>query len=155
MSLSTPDAVGELVGLRAWRVQGGALWSLYRPLLWRPDVIVEARCLTADPSRPARRTHRAPMPGCRCGLYAARRPSETGGRDPNTCSGLSRLLGLGKAPNVEIVYGEVAGWGVAEVGEKAWRAQFCRPRAIYDTHPDAGLMADLYDVPLVALEVRL
>lgn len=149
MSLSAPDAVGELRGLRAWRVNGGLLWSLYRPVIWRPGRTVDARCLTVDPDA---LPHRPPARGCRCGLYAARRPSEIGGVDPNTCSGVAALLGLPSGPDDAVVLGEVGGWGVAEIGALAWRAEHSAIRAIYATHPAAGPLAERYEVPLVALD---
>ena len=47
--------------------------------------------------------------------------------------------------------GEVRGWGTVEVGDKGWRAAHQQLEAIYATHPDAGRLAAIYDVPLVTL----
>lgn len=154
MNPLTPDLPEELVGVRAWRLVRGNLWSLYRPVAWLPGRPVRAECLTAEPPGfhlvppPA---HRAPQQGCRCGLYAAFWRPETPSPDPNTCSTPAAVLGLPDALEGGAVLGEVAGWGRAELYTKGFRCEWAGVRAIFDTHPEAGAIAEAHDVPLVAV----
>jgi hypothetical protein len=66
LAADVPDLIEPLVGYRNWRVQRGALVSLYTPVVWR-EAVMCARCL-------AGRAHRAPHPSCACGLSAYREP---------------------------------------------------------------------------------
>lgn len=131
--------------MRAWRLLGDRLASLYRPVFWEPGRAVEAECQSVGPVAP----HPAPARGCRCGLYAAHRATQDSNRRSDTGESLPAVLGLPSGSERDFVLGEVKGWGEVEIAEKGWRSQYQRVHALYDTHPEAGRMAELYGVPLV------
>lgn len=155
MSLNAPDAIEELVGVRAWRFVRGRLWSLYRPVAWMPGQPVSAECLTAQ--RPGTfklvppPAHRAPSVMCRCGLYAAFWSPQQAGEGEGLEHMFGTVLGLPSALEEGYVLGEVSGWGLTELYTKGFRSEWQSVRAIYATGEDSGTAADTYDVPLVSV----
>lgn len=130
-------AVGGFRGYRWWRTAlGGWLQSpWYGRGTWDPHRN-EAVCLvTTRPRRWMRRqppldhARGLPVAGCDCGFYALHEP-------PGDASRLEQqvfpwqtnphLSGVG-----ELVFGVVEAWGRVLIGTHGWRAQFCRPIALY------------------------
>src|SRR6202012_3275728 len=68
-----PDAIGPVIGWRAWAITRDRgsfrLRSIVAPTVWQPEVPLVARCLRPR-LRPWRR-HVAPAESCECGIYAA------------------------------------------------------------------------------------
>ncbi len=99
-----PDLIEPLVGFRNWRVIDGVLSSPYAPLTWREPVAC-ARCL--------REAHRAPAPGCDCGISAYHEPD-------------LRFSSV----DFRGVSGIVSVWGQVEVHEDRLRAEYARVEAL-------------------------
>ncbi len=116
---TVPDAVGPLVGWRAWRIQGDGspefgpprLYSIAFPCEWPVRRALDARCLqTHTPHLPE-----VPVKRCRCGIYAVRSPKHV----------------FGALYHSEYqVLGEVFLWGRTVVGRKGWRAQRAYPKRL-------------------------
>ncbi|OLL72609.1 hypothetical protein Ae168Ps1_0987 [Pseudonocardia sp. Ae168_Ps1] len=130
--MSAPDVAGVVPGWRTWRVRDPAPVRLWSPVHiateWPPDAPLDAACELDG--------HRAPDPGCTCGLYAARRPADVGG------------LGFG-GPTV---LGCVALWGTVVEGERGWRAGTGRPVVLFcgPALPEAErtVLASVYRIPV-------
>jgi hypothetical protein len=120
-SVAAPDAVGAIVGWRAWtiaQIDGRfRLRSMVAPTLWEPLQVFEATCL-----RPRLRLfrrwsarHEAPWTGCQCGIYA-------------TDSVTAATYASGPAYGAERrVLGTVALWGLVAECEHGWRASDAYP----------------------------
>jgi hypothetical protein len=135
-----PNAVGVVVGWRAWKValvddgprlramtrlgcRGGAWWPAGRAL--------QAVCATAR--------HAAPQAGCSCGIHAA------------ASYELLEELGFVDRTGHAVAVGSVALWGRVVQAERGWRAQQAYPREVWLPRPIAHLAARLaaaYDVPV-------
>ncbi len=124
------------MGWRYWQVRAGRLHSVtQRHVEWEPGRTLSARCVGAG--------HRAPDPGCDCGIYGA--------------SDLEHLRqhGLCLAPDA-LVVGRVALWGTVLADVAGWRAELGRPlelAVVPELVADADLgamIADLgaYGVPV-------
>lgn len=132
-----PDFVEPVIGFRAWHVDDDGLlrpWT-FRALPWRPGV---NRAVCARDVR-----HAAPAPGCLCGLYALRDPSDRRLR-----------FGAGRA------VGAIAAWGELEVHHTGFRAeQACVVALALPERPSAEerelleRAAERYGVPLVPAEL--
>ncbi|HEY9289227.1 MAG TPA: hypothetical protein VIT43_14530 [Candidatus Dormibacteraeota bacterium] len=69
------------IGYRAWRMSESRLLSLVTPLVWEPQQVQKARCLSdtivapylRDPWRSLLPQHPSPSSSCSCGFYAAYR----------------------------------------------------------------------------------
>jgi len=99
----------------------------HRQVVWRPDEPQVARCLIGG--------HRAPAPGCACGIHAE--PSlET-----------LRQQGLCMAPAEPLVMGQVALWGDVVTDDHGLRAGLGYPSALSlvtaDARPDPVAVAAL------------
>ena len=112
-----PFFAGTIEGVRAWSLSDdfelrGREWARPRP--WAADgSTTEAACLNHD--------HPAPDPGCGCGLYALHpqaRSSEWADSFLSLPSG--------------VVAGVVEAWGRIELHEVGFRAQFARPKLLFE-----------------------
>jgi hypothetical protein len=101
-----PDLIEPLVGFRNWRVIDGVLSSPYAPLAWREPVVC-ARCLREPES------HRAPAPGCDCGISAYHEPD-------------LRFASV----DFRGVSGIVSLWGCVEIHDDRMRAEYARVEAL-------------------------
>jgi hypothetical protein len=122
---AAPDLIAPLVGFRNWRVIDGVLSSPYAPLSWREPVVC-ARCL--------RERHRAPAPGCDCGISAYHEPD-------------LRFSSV----DFRGVSGIVSVWGHVEVHEDRLRAEYARVEALA-MHPRWS-MRQRHAVTAVAAEL--
>lgn len=118
---------GEVIGFRAWKLDGYRLKPLMRgiPMSWSLEV-TQAQCFLPEvrssrhrliglpqdhptPSLPMDSRHRAPEPLCQCGLHALYAPANMSGS-------------AGGA-----VGGAILAWGRIEIYESGFRAEFARP----------------------------
>ncbi len=94
----------------------------HRHIVWRPDEPQVARCLIGG--------HRAPAPGCACGIHAE--PSLE----------VLREQGLCMAPAEPLVLGQVALWGAVVKDDHGLRAELGYPSALSlvtaDARPEPG-----------------
>lgn len=126
-----PDAIGELLVARAWKVKGWDLRSVHCLSAWEPGAVLEARC---DPAGRALRRlmdklvdpgdHDSPAESCGCGIYGVFDPEE-----------LKLQLGFGIHA---VVWGIAAVWGKVVVGERGVRGQYARPVALFHQPPPAS-----------------
>ena len=152
--------VGGFRGYRWWRASAGGLLQSpwYGRGTWDPRRN-EAICLvTSRPRRwlrrqpPADHTRGLPVAGCDCGFYGLHEP-------PSDASRLEQqvfpwqtnphLSGVG-----ELVFGVAEAWGRVLIGTHGWRAQYCRPIALYVPATaripirEREALVARYDVPL-------
>lgn len=126
-----------VIGYRAWRIADGELFSPYRRGHWPPGAAV-AECVNAIGEVEAE--HRAPAPGCSCGLYAYHSVDQL-------------------HPGYSHIVGAVVGWGEIHVHSTGWRAERACVVALradecllpYDPHG----VARRYGVPLVTSHAEL
>lgn len=102
--MNAPDLIEPVAAFRNWRLVDGLLWSPYVPVAWEEPVMC-ARCLAAR--------HRAPAPGCECGVSAYLEPQLS-------------------FPTVDFrgVTGIVTMWGRLEVHADHVRAEYARVEAL-------------------------
>jgi hypothetical protein len=117
-ALGIPDAVGPVVGWRAWRIgEGGSdgmpmrLQSIAFPCEWPLGAVFTARCLQAHTTHEVR----APQKRCRCGIYAVYSP---------------RLVFASLHHTEYQVVGEVYLWGRTVVAKRGWRAERAYPKRL-------------------------
>lgn len=91
---------------------------------WQPGKNV-ATCPKRGLCAPDEPIHRAPAPGCGCGLYA--------------CHDLSGVLWAVGADSKLLVLTAVAGTGIIRIHERGWRAEFARIVAFSDELPVISL----------------
>lgn len=101
-----PDLIEPLVGFRNWRVIDGSLTSPHTGVAWHEPILC-ARCLS-EPER-----HRAPEPGCDCGVSAYHDPQER--FSTVDFRGVSGIVSL---------------WGRVELHDDRVRAEFARVEAL-------------------------
>lgn len=139
-----PDIVGEVVGLRAWVVEGleragpPRLVSLFHSTTWPRDTWMLAACdLCADED--------IPNPRCSCGIHAARdRPH-------------LRDLGYAHTSRDVVAIGEVALAGKVIVGANGWRAEKARVARLWLPYQHWRVLRPLqnaYGVPVALTNVR-
>lgn len=111
--------IEPIVGWRAWDLtdeapDGPLLYAVgASEEAWRPGRAMEARCALPHVLRRGRASHRAPDPGCVCGIYATRSPSSFVRRRP--------------AWPPPTVVGTVSLWGRVIEHESGWRAASAYP----------------------------
>jgi hypothetical protein len=141
-----PDAVGAIVGWRAWtiaEVDGRfRLRSMVAPTLWEPLEVFKASCL-----RPGLRLfrrwsagHEAPWTSCQCGIYAT---------DAVTAAAYASGPAFGAERRV---LGTVALWGLVAECEHGWRASDAYPCQIWIPE---HRFADAAGMPLEAVALDL
>lgn len=119
--LRVPDALGEFVGWRAWRITDNRLASDYTGgsdrTAWHPGEVALARCLR-------RQQHLAPDSSCTCGFYAVK--------------SREYLVSLGQyhrySPEKPVVIGEVALSGKVIIATHGWRAEQAWPLSLRVPH---------------------
>jgi hypothetical protein len=119
-----PLVPGSLRGYRTWQLAGRSdapdgmlpLTSVTRPhVVWSPTL--RAHCVPPDPGCPGRgpstppTDHRAPQPGCSCGIYGWYDPDDTGMLDAR-------------------VFGTFEASGLILMGERGFRAERARITAV-------------------------
>ena len=124
-----PLVPGSLRGYRTWQLASRheapdgmlPLTSITRPhVVWGPTL--SARCVPLDPGcpSPAPSTlpadHRAPQPGCNCGIYGWYGPDDTGMIDAR-------------------VFGAIEASGLVLMGERGFRAERVRIAAVATWNP--------------------
>jgi hypothetical protein len=102
-----PDLIEPVVAFRTFRAMGARLRSPYRKVFW-DDRVLSAVCECSHGS-----SHRAPSPGCNCGIYATFRPQYD----------FARIDYRG-------VVGIVSVWGRIEVHRDGMRAEHARVEAL-------------------------
>lgn len=126
-----PDAIGEILVARAWKVEDWELRSVHCRSRWLPGVALQARCDHAG--RILRRLldraveeadHASPSEACGCGIHGVFDPGE-----------LPLQLGSGLSA---MVWGVVAVWGKVIVGDRGVRGEYARPVALFHQPPPAG-----------------
>jgi hypothetical protein len=131
------------VGWKVWRVEHDADCTRLRSVLygdtWPVDVPVRATC-----HRMLRWSHKAPSPGCECGIHAGR-----------TLDAWDHYLAVDAESRV---FGRVLLWGSVLEGAEGWRAAFARPVEIFVPTSVTGgaAIADglrAYGVPVHLLDV--
>ncbi|MGI8685827.1 MAG: hypothetical protein ACR2MO_12215 [Acidimicrobiales bacterium] len=99
----------------------------HRHIVWQHDEPQVARCLIGG--------HRAPAPGCACGIHAG--PSLD----------LLREQGLCMAPSEPLIMGQVALWGDVVTDDHGLRAELAYPNALSlvtaDARPDPASLTAL------------
>jgi hypothetical protein len=109
-ALEAPDLIGPVTAFRSWRVVDGRLRSPYQPVFW-DERTLDARCEPLQ--RSSGDLHRAPYPGCRCGIHACLEPD----------------LDFPKVDYRGVV-GAVTVWGRIEVSRGGLRAEHARIEAL-------------------------
>ncbi len=134
----TPFFAGTIEGIRGWslsddlELRGRGLGSSEA---WAPDGSpTEAVCLEDD-------DHPAPDPGCECGLYALHPQAQ-----------ISEWVDV-------FLFGGVAGvveaWGQIELHEVGFRAQFARPKLLFEPASHLISMKDLTSIHEAAERYRV
>jgi hypothetical protein len=133
MSDRAPDLIQPVIGFRLWRLDEGALWSLYADERWGRGRQT-ARCLAPDGPQ-----HTGPSPAhfCTCGIYAWYR----------TCPRLA------SAGTPELVGGAVVLWGRMELHPTGMRAEQAMVVALALPFSRRAKRARILDVA-AALEVE-
>ncbi len=138
-NLGVPDAIGPIIGWRAWRVERIANVAIlqsvvYDEVPWPPRRYLVATCPGEDES-----DHVVPEENCTCGIYAA--------RDRPTLIDM-RYGDYGPA-DIKVI-GEVGLSGKVIVGQYGYRASKARPLRLYVPRMLWRLVADLehYGVPI-------
>ena len=97
------------------------LTSVTRPqVVWSPTL--SARCVSLDPGCPSPgpstlpANHRAPQPGCHCGIYGWYGPDDTGMVDAR-------------------VFGAIQASGLVLMGDRGFRPERAQITAVGGTHP--------------------
>jgi hypothetical protein len=131
VSCQTPDLVAPVEAWRTWLVteERGELRlaSVIFAASWVPGEPAAATCRPQPygwaglVDRGA--SHRAPHPGCRCGIYAVKEPRQA-------ARYLDQVGPVGRPP-VWSVFGLVSLWGVVVEGEEGYRAAYAYPRALF------------------------
>lgn len=151
-----PLEVAEpIVGFRSWRILGrgenftfGGIWrpvpdsfSLLlrgpvQPVAWLPGRN-DARCRNVAQDDP--KPHAAPVPHCRCGLYAYYDPC---------------VFGDSRGGGQRSVVGAIRAWGDVRLGDIEFRAQHAEIVALGDDDPPREALdaAVLYGVPIVPFD---
>lgn len=126
-NVKVPDVVGEIIGWRAWKIEGtpqfpqlhSATWASH----WKPWTWTVAEC---NGSLTCSRSHDGRCPGedCRCGMYAAAsrvQLVDLGYNDFHTLSS-------------KVVIGQVGLAGKVIPGDQGWRAEKARVVKLYVPH---------------------
>jgi hypothetical protein len=120
-----------ITGWRLWQVvpsgqhHGLAAWSTRR-LLWPARRRCESYCLSGGPS-----VHRAPEPGCRCGVYAF------------ATRELAEQALVSEMRPIPTALGRVSLWGQVVQHARGWRAQYAYPYDLWLLHGSQSLAGDL------------
>jgi hypothetical protein len=109
------------IGYRAWRMSDSRLHSLVTPLVWEPQQVQKARCLSEtivapylrDPWRSLLAQHRSPSVSCSCGFYAAYRLADV------------LKSRFGRARHARCL-GAVAAWGRVVLHREGFRSESVR-----------------------------
>jgi hypothetical protein len=136
-----PDAVGVVIGWRAWKVALSGGEPRLRPMTrigccagpwWPAGHPLEAMCPTLR--------HAAPVAGCTCGVHAA------------ASYDLLDELGFVDDSGHAIALGTVSLWGRVVETERGWRAERAYPRQVW-LPPAIGRfaagLARAYRIPVV------
>lgn len=121
-----PAVPGVIHGLRSWALyQEGPFWRLgsrTRATIWPPNESLVAHCVATQERR-----HRAPDPGCGCGLHAYH-PFGAG------VTGVAELFAAPEPGYANgagwTVFGVISAWGRIEVHSEGFRAERARPVAL-------------------------
>lgn len=139
---------GEVIGFRAWKLDGYRLKPLVRgiPMSWSLEV-TRAQCFLPEvrssrhglligplqdhpiPPPPLDSRHRAPEPSCECGLHALYAPAN---------------MSPGGA-----VGGAILAWGRIETYQDGFRAEFARPVVLCQKDERAQALAEEMQIPCV------
>jgi hypothetical protein len=153
-----PFAVGEVVGVRGWRVMDGELWPLHVTAgPWSPGVNI-ARCMAQplqscncfDCSRnPVPPLHTSPHENCKCGFYAY---------DPGI-DGVGAALFAEGMHGTLVIFGQVKGYGRTMVGTKGFRCEKAEITGFFgwtNRGPATAVLSDKWrDVPIVEMPVEM
>jgi hypothetical protein len=133
---AAPDLTRKVIGFRAWKLKDGRLHSHgLGDALWLPGPqralckrrqIVQVRqqqgiAMWQDPINPEEiASHPAPDPDCECGFYALHGLRQAA----------SQAIAVLRTGQQSCVVGAVAAWGLLEVHESGFRAEWVEPLAI-------------------------
>jgi hypothetical protein len=149
MTASPPDYLEPVVAWRTWRVgktpEGSRLQSMTTPAGWPVGAALAAAC----PHRVV--NHTAPWPGCRCGIYGARRVEDA-----------AYYTALPSQSHHTLAIGLVELWGTVVEGGAGWRASRAYPSRLLllpaaggrvnDEHLSAAIELADYRVPVQILD---
>ena len=116
--MSAGDPQEPVVGWRIWRVTGGGLRATVWDTLWPARERFDARCRRGSAAYWADEPpagHRAPDPGCDCGVYAFKRRED------------AEQLAREKVDGDVIAVGRVSLWGRVIETELGFRAERAYP----------------------------
>jgi hypothetical protein len=121
VAISVPDAIGPVVGWRAWLVDAATLKVGQPPTVCLNSVAFNCRwparsALSASCHDPVKRCARPPANNCRCGIYAVHAPKQV--------FQSVRFRG-------PLIVGQVSLWGRVVVGKRGWRAQYAYPKRLF------------------------
>lgn len=147
-----PFAVGEVTGVRAWRLcDHGCLHPLHvsQTPPWTPGVNTATCVRTFNPSFAAvfgreMKRHRAPDETCACGFYAYFAAGQPSGE-------MAMMMGIVDEPGRGLAFGTIRGWGHTVVGTQGFRCEKAEITSLF-IDPDtrwANVIRGKYpDVPL-------
>ncbi len=119
--------IGYALGWRQWSVvstmRGLRLMS-FGDTIWPPRAPLRAECRAMNAQR---RQHVPPELGCRCGIYAMKRPILSGLR----LALVQSFMGPETHPVVAWVTGKVALWGRTQECDYGFRAQCAYPQVLW------------------------